>query len=89
MRVLLPRMLIQFRDFHRERCELLLSTTPYEVMRVIGGLPQQQPNTSDCGVFMLKFIEYLTLRVPFNFNAQDAPLLRKKIAASMLLGEIM
>lgn len=89
MHVLLPRMLIHYRDFHCEWSELLVTTASYKVIRIIGGHHSKSQIQETVGVFVLKFIEYLVLGVPFNFNAQYSLVLWKKITASMLLGEIV
>ncbi|KAK2657900.1 hypothetical protein Ddye_010952 [Dipteronia dyeriana] len=43
-----------------------------------------QGNGPDCGIFSLKFLEYLSAGKPFNFEAKDGPALRVKIATEIL-----
>lgn len=68
---------------------LCVSTDPYDVVRVTAGVPQQRPGSGDCGVFVLKITEYLCSGFPFNFGPHDGPLLRHKIAVSMLKDQIV
>lgn len=85
LRELLPWMLIASSGFHRERLTLRVSTDPYDVVRLTVGVPQQRPGSGDCGVFVLKIIEYLCTGSPFNFGPHDGPILRLKIVVSMLM----
>ncbi|KAL9422823.1 hypothetical protein AB3S75_034997 [Citrus x aurantiifolia] len=78
-------MLIACSGFHRERLTLRVSTDPYNVLRVTVGVPQQRPGSGDCGVFVLKIIEYLCTESPFNFGPHDGPILSQKIVASILI----
>ncbi|KAK9185692.1 hypothetical protein WN943_026051 [Citrus x changshan-huyou] len=89
LRELLPRLLIACPGFHRDCPMLRVSTDPYDVVRVTAGVPQQRPGSGDCGVFVLKIIEYLCSGFPFNFGPHDGPLLRHKIAVSMLKDQIV
>ncbi|KAL9432389.1 hypothetical protein AB3S75_027424 [Citrus x aurantiifolia] len=89
LRELLPRLLIVCPRFHRDCPMLRVSTDPYNVVRVTAGVPQQQPGSGDCGVFVLKIIEYLCSGFPFNFGPHDGPILRHKIVVSMLKDQIV
>ncbi|KAK9215783.1 hypothetical protein WN944_007789 [Citrus x changshan-huyou] len=89
LRELLPRLLIACPGFHRDCPMLRVSIDPYDVVRVTAGVPQQRPGSGDCGVFVLKIIEYLCSGFPFNFGPHDGPLLRHKIAVSMLKDQVV
>ena len=89
MRELLPRMLITCLGFHKDCPMLRVSIDPYNVIKVIAGVPQQRPGYGDCGVFVLKIIEYLRNGSPFNFGPHDGPILRQKIYVSMLKYQIV
>ncbi|KAK9190827.1 hypothetical protein WN943_019437 [Citrus x changshan-huyou] len=67
---------LYIQGFHRERLTLRVSTDPYDVVRLTVDVPQQKPGSWDCGVFVLKIIEYLCTRSPFNFGPHDGPILR-------------
>ena len=52
-----------------------------------GDVPQQQHESSDCGVFMLMFTMYLMFKLQFNFDSWHGHYFRRKIA--IFNGDIM
>lgn len=44
----------------------------------------QQNNSSDCGVFVCKFIEYVSQDREFNFTCADMPRFRREIAVELI-----
>ncbi|KAL9408575.1 hypothetical protein AB3S75_047032 [Citrus x aurantiifolia] len=82
-------MLITSLGFHRGYPMFRVSIDPYDAIRVTVGVPQQRPGSGDCGVFVLKIIEYLCSGSPFNFGPHDGLTLRQKIDVSMLKDQIV
>jgi len=51
-------------------------------------LPQQN-NGSDCGVFMLKFMDYASENRPFDFTFRDMPYFRRRIALEIANQQVL
>ncbi|KAG8191804.1 hypothetical protein JTE90_026835 [Oedothorax gibbosus] len=65
-------------------------TMPTDEYTCIGvkNLPQQQ-NGSDCGMFTLKYAEYITRDAPITFNQEHIPYFRRRMALELLNHELM
>lgn len=48
-----------------------------------------QKNLDDCGVFLCKYIEYISRNQAFDFNYSDMVYFRKLISAEILLGKLL
>ena len=49
----------------------------------------QQNNGYDCGVFTLKYADFLSASLPLTFDQEDMPLFRRRIAAEILAKEVI
>lgn len=54
----------------------------------VKGIPQQN-NGSDCGVFTLKFADYASEGLPFNFTHRDMPYFRRRIALEIKYQQVL
>ncbi|KAH9671507.1 hypothetical protein KPL70_017399 [Citrus sinensis] len=66
----------------------LRSAEPWKLVS-IDDVPQQQPGSGDCGVFMLMFTMYLMFKLQFNFDSWHGHYFRRKIAIDIFNGDIM
>ncbi|XP_050369160.1 uncharacterized protein LOC126787285 isoform X2 [Argentina anserina] len=74
-----PSLLIQS-GFYEMRPELSPLNTPFQVVRQAESIPQQS-ESGDCGVFMLKFVEYLSSgQQLICFKDKDIPAFRERMA---------
>ena len=48
----------------------------------------QQFNTTDCGVFMIMYADFISDNLPLTFSADDIPFFRNKIAADITRGSL-
>ncbi|KAL9409636.1 hypothetical protein AB3S75_047951 [Citrus x aurantiifolia] len=66
----------------------LRSAEPWKLVS-IDDVPQQQPGSGNCGVFMLMFTMYLMFKLQFNFDSWHGHYFRRKIAIDIFNGYIM
>ncbi|XP_024160257.1 sentrin-specific protease 2-like isoform X2 [Rosa chinensis] len=76
-----PSLLIQS-GFYKMRPELSPLNTPFQVVRLAENIPQQS-ESGDCGVFVLKFVEYLSSGQQLSFRQEDIPAFRERMAFLM------
>ena len=57
-------------------------------VRIVKNVPQQEPVSGDCGVFMLMFTMYLMFRLKLDFDSSHGHYFRKKIAVDIFTGNI-
>lgn len=73
-----PSLLIQS-GFYAMRPELSPLNTPFKVVCLADDIPQQS-ESGDCGIFMLKFVEYLSSGQQLSFREEDIPSFRERLA---------
>ena len=66
----------------------LHSAEPWKLVSV-DDVPQQQPVSSACGVFILMFTIYLMFKIQFNFDSWHGQYFRRKIIIDIFNGNIM
>ncbi|KAJ4717007.1 Ulp1 protease family, C-terminal catalytic domain containing protein [Melia azedarach] len=86
--ILLPHLL-HHGGVYMERTYLEDNTSPFNYIQPLEGIPHQAPESGDCGIFTLKFIEYLGLGRPFDFGPEHDPLFRRKIAVDLFVNELL
>ncbi|KAL9457302.1 hypothetical protein AB3S75_006363 [Citrus x aurantiifolia] len=85
LQVVFPQWL-QDVGFYNIRPELQ-SADPWKV-RIVKDVPQQEPGSGDCGVFMLMFTMYLMFGLKLDFDSSHGHYFRKKIAVDIFTGKI-
>ncbi|XP_024035640.1 putative ubiquitin-like-specific protease 1B [Citrus clementina] len=85
LQVVFPQWL-QDVGFYNIRPELQ-SADSWKV-RIVKDVPQQQPGSGDCGVFMLMFTMYLMFGLKLDFDSSHGHYFRKKIAVDIFTGDI-
>ncbi|KDO37273.1 hypothetical protein CISIN_1g032006mg [Citrus sinensis] len=85
LQVVFPQWL-QDVGFYNIRPELQ-SADPWKV-RIVKDVPQQEPGSGDCGVFMLMFTMYLMFGLKLDFDSSHGHYFRKKIAVDIFPGDI-
>ncbi|XP_024955843.2 putative ubiquitin-like-specific protease 1B [Citrus sinensis] len=85
LQVVFPQWL-QDVGFYNIRLELQ-SADSWKV-RIVKDVPQQEPGSSDCGVFMLMFTMYLMFGLKLDFDSSHGHYFRKKIAVDIFTGDI-
>ncbi|GAY45331.1 hypothetical protein CUMW_088670 [Citrus unshiu] len=86
LEVIFPRWL-EYVGFYNIRPELR-SADPWKVIAVRSAL-QQEPETGDCGVFVLMVTMYLMFGLGLEFNASHVEYFRKKIAVDIFNDDIV
>ncbi|GAY65740.1 hypothetical protein CUMW_243390 [Citrus unshiu] len=86
LEVIFPRWL-EYVGFYNIRPELR-SADPWKVIAVRSA-PQQEPGTSNCGVFVLMVTMYLMFGLKLEFNASHVEYFRKKIAVDIFNDDIV
>ncbi|GAY52682.1 hypothetical protein CUMW_143770 [Citrus unshiu] len=86
LEVIFPRWL-EYVGFYNIRPELR-SADPWKVIAV-SSVPQQEPETGDCGVFVLMVTMYLMFGLRLEFNASHVQYFRKKIAVDIFNDDIV
>ncbi|KAK3221302.1 hypothetical protein Dsin_008327 [Dipteronia sinensis] len=76
LRKMLPSLLVHTMP------DIFTDALPFAVERPEKDIPNQG-NGSDCGIFALKFLEYLWAGKPFDLEAKDGGALRVKIATEI------
>ena len=86
LQVIFPQLLedVVFYDIRPN----LHSAEPWKLVSV-DDVPQQQPVSGDCGVFMLMFTMHLMFKLQFNFHSWHGQYFRRKIAIDIFNGDIM
>ncbi|KAA8499765.1 putative ubiquitin-like-specific protease 1B [Porphyridium purpureum] len=74
-------------DEAEHKKQITLYTNDWTVIHHGDSVPQQT-NTSDCGVFLCKFMDYLSLGKEFNFGAQHMPYFRRRLAHELLVKRV-
>ena len=69
----------------KKKCELDVSS--FKVVHV-ESIPQQD-NNSDCGMFLLKYMDYLSRGENLTFSCNDMPYYRRRMVYELLHHEIM
>ena len=65
----------------------LRNADPWNV-KICKGVPQQEPGSGDCGVFILMITIYLMFGLRLNFTRGHGQYFRKKIAVDIFNGDI-
>ncbi|KAL9411273.1 hypothetical protein AB3S75_044963 [Citrus x aurantiifolia] len=86
LQVVFPQWL-QDVGFYNIQSELQ-SANPWKV-RIVKDVPQQEPGSGDCGVFMLMFTMYLMFGLKLDFHGSHGHYFRKKIAVDIFTGDIV
>ena len=86
LEVIFPRWL-EYIDFYNIRPELW-SINPWKVV-IIKSVPQQEPETGDCGIFLLMFTIYLMFGLKLEFNSSRVEYFKKKIAVDIFNDDIV
>ena len=79
--MLLPRYLDACRLY--EQRQITPDLTPFHVIRLKDGVPQQTVNSGDCGVYVCMFIEFLMCCHPLDFGPEHGSFFRTKMAIDL------
>ncbi|GIZ03753.1 hypothetical protein CEXT_727791 [Caerostris extrusa] len=60
--------------------------TPYS-LEIIKDIPQQM-NGSDCGMFALKYAEYISRNAPFTFTQENMPYFRRRMVYEIITNQL-
>lgn len=85
---LLPSLLKEV-GFYAHRSELYDSGVAFKTARVHDGVPQQHTSRGDCGVFICKYVEYLSMQREFDFGPADGIRLRRNMALSLWADQLV
>ncbi|KAF3443792.1 hypothetical protein FNV43_RR13482 [Rhamnella rubrinervis] len=80
--VLFPYLLM-VNEYYSHHPNQMLDLTPFKMTREEDSSLPQQISDGDCGVYALKYIEYLVARSPFDFNSSHIALFREKYAVEI------
>lgn len=85
---LLPH-LMRYGGVYAVRTDLDDSISPFTYTRPLEGVPHQDPESNDSGIFTIKFIEYLGLGRSFDFGPEHGAYFRRKIALDLYVGRLL
>ncbi|KAF3451268.1 hypothetical protein FNV43_RR07363 [Rhamnella rubrinervis] len=85
--VLFPYLLM-VNEYYTHHPDQTLDLTPFRMTREEDSSLPQQISDGDCGVYALKYIEYLIAGRPFDFNSSHIALFREKYAVEIFHNEM-
>ncbi|KAJ4713273.1 Cysteine proteinases superfamily protein [Melia azedarach] len=80
--IYIPYLLDQT-EFYRYRTDVIQSLEAFTYIRPIEGIPHQQLDSGDYGIFTCMFIQHLGLGLPLCFRAEDSELMRTRVAVDL------
>ena len=84
---MVPHMLKRC-GFSEKRPEIPQDTSPFTIQIVKTDVPLQVKSFGDCGMFLLKYIEYLSSGLPLTFQWKDIVRFREKMAVELWVGKL-
>ena len=84
----IPQKLLDYvKDAHDDKTNGPLDTSKFE-LKCVKDMPQQT-NGSDCGMFLLKYAEYLSRNASLTFTQEDMPYFRRRMLLEIVKHKII